>query len=303
MTKPYPGPWVFRSMLFVPGHNEKMLSKGANSAADCVVLDLEDAVPEQQKAQAREKIRKCLDDGLFKKKTVFARINPIESGLTLRDLEVVASPALNGFVYPMARTPDDIKSFHAQLSLTEAHLGLDPGHFSVIILIETPLAVLNAFEMAVASDRVVGLLFGCEDYLAEVGARHCDLDMSLHGPRTMVVLAATAAGVEPIDTPYVKVHDTDGLREFATRARDLGMVGMLVMTPRQIDTAHEIYTPSEEEVRFAEEIVEEARKARDQEKGIVVVDGKFVSPPTVRAAKSVLTLHNAIRDLEAFHGS
>lgn len=302
MTKPYDGPWSLRTLLFVPGHIDKMLAKAPGTDADCVVLDLEDAVPIDEKANARVKIREVLESGLYARKTVFSRINPLESGLTLKDLEGVACEELHGFVYPMAYTADDIKNFDAQLRLIEAHKDLPRGHFSIIVLIETPLAALNAYELATASDRVVGLLYGCEDYLAEIEATYGANYETLHTPRSLVVMGARAAGVVPIDTPYVKVHDIEGLEVFAQQARDLGMDGMLVMTPKQIETAHRIYTPSAEAVEYARVVVEEAEKASKEGRGILVVDGKFISPPTLKAARKLLARHVAICKLQDFAG-
>jgi citrate lyase subunit beta/citryl-CoA lyase len=300
VTKPYDGPWVIRTLLFVPSHVEKMLQKGPTSDADCVVLDLEDAVPADKKVYARERIRTVLEEGLYSRKTVFVRVNPIDSGMTLHDLRAVACAELNGFVYPMACSGDDIRAFAAQCRLMESELGLDEGHFSLIPLIETPDSVLNVREIAFASSRNVGLLFGCEDFLAEMEARHTENDAALHTPRAMVALAARAAGIEPIDTPYVRVHDLDGLRGFAGRARDVGMAGMLVMTPRQIGVAHEIYTPSDDEVRYAREVVKAAEEAQAEGRSIVVVEGKFVSPPTLKAARRVIRRADAIDALASF---
>ena len=300
MSKPYEGSWIIRTFLFVPGHIDKMLVKGANSDADCVSLCLEDAVPKEEKENARRNIREVLEKGLYKKKTVFVRINSIETGLTLKDLEGVACKELNGFVYPMAYTPDDIKAFDAQLSLTENHLDLVKGHFSIIVLIETPLAVLNAYEIARASDRVVGLLFGCEDYMAEMESRYSEDERSLFVPRSMVAMAARSAGIEAIDTPYVQVYDSEGLKRFATLGCDLGMSGMLVMTPRQIDIVQECYTPSREKIEYATEVVESAERARKKGRGIVVVNDKFISPPTLKQAKKLLDRVNAIKHLEDF---
>lgn len=300
MTKPYKGPWVIRTFLFVPGHIEKMLIKAAGSEADCVALCLEDAVPYSEKSNARKKVRQVLEKGLYKKKTVFVRINPIDTGLTLKDLEGVACKELNGFVYPMAYTPDDIKNFDAQLSLVENQLDLPTGHFSIIVLIETPLAILNAYQIARASSRVVGLLFGCEDYMAEMESRYSKEEMSLFTPRSLLAMAARAAKVVPIDTPYVHVYDLEGLRRFATLGRDLGMAGMLVMTPRQIETVRECYTPSKDEILYATEAVQAADKAKKDGRGIAMVNNKFISPPTLKQAQRLLEHAEAIQNLESF---
>ena len=302
MAKPYSGEWIFRTVLFVPGHIDKMLEKGASTKADCVVLDLEDAVPNQEKTVARQKIRKTVESGIYKRKTLFVRINPIDTGLTLMDLEGVACQYIHGFVYPMANTPDDIKNFDAQLRLIENHIKVERGHFSIIALIETPLGVLNAHEIAKSSDRVVGLLFGCEDYFAELQGRYSENDTSLLVPRSLVAIAARAAGVVPIDAPYVMVHDLEGMKLFADRARDIGMAGMLVMSPKQIAVANEIYTPSPEEVQVAESIVKAAEEAEKEGRGIVIVNGNFVSPPTLKASKNLLAHANSIRNLEEYYG-
>ncbi|MCP4574114.1 MAG: CoA ester lyase [bacterium] len=293
---------VMRSLLFVPGHIEKMVNKAPSTATDCIVFDLEDAVPPRNKEEARACIRTALESGRYAAKTTFVRINPIDSGLTLQDLDAVACKELDGFVYPMAFDGDDIKKFDAQLSLMESHLELPRGHFSIVALIETAAAVLNTQEIACASSRVVGLMFGCEDYLAGMDARHTDLDISLHHPRMMVALAARAAGVAAIDTPFVQVHDTEGLEAFAKRARNLGMGGMVVLSPKQVAVANEIYSPTAEEITFANDVAAAAVEAEKQGMGVVIVDGKFISPPTLKAAMRVLDRHRAIGELEKRSG-
>ncbi|WP_316346901.1 CoA ester lyase [Desulfuromonas acetoxidans] len=291
-------PLVMRTFLFVPGHIDQMLEKALRTEADCIALCLEDAVPVTEKADARIKVRQFLEHKSFAGKHVFVRINPIESGLTLLDLGGVACDALDGFVYPMANTADDIKKFDAQLSLIERQNSLLIGHFSIVVLVETPLAVLNAYELAMASDRVVALLFGCEDYMAEMESRYSENEMSLFVPRSMVAMASRAAGVEAIDTPYVNIHDLNGLRRFASLGRDLGMSGMLVMSPRQIPIVRECYTPSTVEIENAEAVVEGEAIARKQGKGIVVINDRFVSPPTIKQSKKTLARFTDIQHFE-----
>ena len=298
MTKPYDGPWVIRTMLFVPGHMEKLILKASKSEADCVTLDLQDAVPPDRKAEARGSIRKALESGLLEHKTVMARLNHPDSGMTQLDVDAVACEQLNGFVYPMANTPEEIKTLDVMLSLRETTLGLDKGHFSIIVLVETPLGVINAYQMAKASERVVGLLFGAEDYMTEMQGRYDAEQLVLHTPRAQIAIAARAAGVEAIDTPYVEVHDLEGLKKHAKRARDLGMSGMLVMSPRQIPIAHAVYTPSEEEMQDAREIVQMAQEARKAGRSYIIRDGRLVAPSRERQAKRVLARAAAIQNLE-----
>ncbi len=294
MSKQYPGPWILRSMLFTSGHNRKFINKAFNSRADCIVLDLEDAVPVGSKADARVVTREILESDLPDKRPVFVRINPMETGLTLIDLDGVACRELAGFVYPKAYSARDVEAFSAQLALIEMHLGLEKGHFDIIVLMETPQAILNALEIANSSPRVIGLLFGCEDYLTDMRGAHGPGGRSLQVPRHMVSMAARAAGIVPIDTPFVDVHDAEGLQEHISQAKELGFEGMLVMSPRQNEVANLRYSVSDQERQEATDII---AAANDSSRGISVKKNLFVSPPTHRRAKDLLA---RCASLEAF---
>ena len=298
MSKPYPGPWVIRTLLFTPGHNERYIEKAFSSGADCIVLDLEDAVPDGLKEKARNLVREVLSGEPPYNKPIMVRINPFESGLNLIDLDTVACKNLCGFIYPKPLCGDDIKAFDVMLRLKEKVLGLEEGHFDIIPLIETPQAVLKAYEIAIASPRVIGLLFGCEDFLADMEADYGPDQRSLLVPRHLISMAARAAGVVPIDTPYVQVHDDAGLREHVQRAKEVGYEGMLVMTLRQIEVARECYTPSDEELTEASEMVRCADDAVKNNRGIAVYGDRFISPPTLKGARKVLQRSEAIKSFE-----
>ncbi len=300
MSKPYPSDWVIRSALFVPGHIDKMLSRAAAIEADVLVLDLEDAVPSGKKQEARERVRWALDQNPFSRTTVWVRINSFESNLPAQDLECVVCRHLHGIVYPNANAPDDIKKLDKELERIEKEADLPIGHLSIIPLVETPRGVLNAYAIARSSVRIVGLIFGCEDFLAELQGRHGTDEGPLQVPRAMVAMAARAAGIEPIDTPYVKVHDLAGLQSFARAGRDLGMSGMCALTPNQVPIINEAYTPTEDEVRMAREMLQAAQDFVDSERGVFISGDKFISPPTLRAAAKTLARHEAICSFEEF---
>jgi citrate lyase subunit beta/citryl-CoA lyase len=290
--------WVVRTMLFVPAHLASMVSKAAVSDADCVVLDLQDAVPEDRKTEARNGAHRALSAGLFEQKMVMVRVNPLESGLTELDLDGVACPQLDGFVYPMGTTPEQIETFDAMLAVSEVALGLPGLRFSIVVLVETPLGVINAYKMAVASDRVIGLLFGAEDYLTEMHAGRGADEMVLLTPRAQVAMAARAAGVEAIDTPHLELSDPDGLKRHAQNGRAMGMSGMLVISPRQIPVVHAVYSPSREEIRDAEEILRAVEEAREGGLSYAVQDGLLVSPSKEESARRTLLRAAAIVELE-----
>ncbi len=288
--------WLFRSVLFTAGHNARYIQKAIASVADCIVLDLEDAVPSASKPDARRLVRETLEQRDTHVRPVFVRINPFDSGLHLLDLEGVACGGLTGFVYPKCYGPEDIKAFDVMLRMKEEMLGLPADHFAIIVLMETPQAVWYSYAIATASPRVVGLLFGCEDFIADMEGRHDSEQLSLLVPRHLVAMGARAAHVVPIDTPYVQVKDDEGLVRHITRAKDLGYEGMLVMTPRQISIANEYYGPSVTELQEAQEMVRSADEAARDGRGIAVVRDQFVSPPTLKGARKVLARRDAIAD-------
>lgn len=296
----YKGKFVARTLLFTAGHNWHYLQKAFESDADVVVLDLEDAVPAAKKEVARETIIKVLDSDLPDKRPVFVRINPMETGDTLKDLDVVADPRLYGFVYPKAYNAKDVEVFDAQLTMKEKNLGIENGHFKIIVLLETPESVLNAHEIAKASNRVVGLLFGSEDFLAEIEGEHGHEGRSILTPRHMVSMAARAAGVVPIDTPYVNIGDMEGLKIHIKQAKELGFEGMLVMTPKEIELVKNSYTPAQKEVDKAREILSLSEETNKADRGISVKKGLFISPPTVSRAKKILARMEKIEAFESY---
>lgn len=293
----YSGRYIFRTVLFTAGHNDKYIKKAFESNADTIVLDLEDAVPASKKAEARAKIMEVLKANTDKR-PVFVRINPLETGDTLKDLDEVACEELSGFVYPKVYNAEDMKVFDAQLSLKEKNLNLPKGHFDIIALIETPEAVLNAHEIAKASKRIKALLYGCEDFLADMEGEHGIEGRSLLVPRHMVSMAARAANIIPIDTPYVKIGDFEGLKEHIQQAKELGFEGMLVMTPKEISIVKEKYSPSQEEVEKARKLVQFSLETNEADRGIAVVDNIFVSPPTLSRAKKLLARYENILKFE-----
>ncbi|RJP76710.1 MAG: CoA ester lyase [Candidatus Zixiibacteriota bacterium] len=290
--------WIMRSLLFVPGHSPAMLRRAARTPADGLILDLEDAVPAGQKAAARDTLRRFLAEVPLKPKTVTVRVNPFGSGLTREDLRAVAGDRLDGFVYPWTNSPDDLERFDAALAEVERDLGLPEGRFGVIALIESPRAVLALGEIAAASTRLRGLFFGCEDFLAELQGRHDPAETALLTPRALTAMAARAAGLEAVDAPFVRVQDLEGLRAFARAGRDLGFTGMAALTPGQVEVINEVYTPDAAQIRGAREILAAAGQSETAGRNVRVVEGRFVAPPTAKAARKLLERAQAIAQRE-----
>lgn len=287
--------FLLRSMMFVPGHNERLLESASRSDADAVILDLEDSVqPHAQKQIARERIAAAVSSGLFERHLVFPRLNDRESGEILRDVRALAIDGVDGFVYPKARTGQDVYSFDKLLEATEAERGYPNGTFKIVPLIETTAAVLNAQEIVQASDRVVAIAFGCEDFVGDLGGIHDVEGRSIFTPRALVAMAAKANGVQAIDTVHIRVHDLEDLEENLRLARILGFDGMLVLHPKELPLVHEYFSPSEQQVEEAREMLRLYDLAVDANQGVAVMNGKFIGPPMALIARKVLARHGVI---------
>ncbi len=287
--------FILRSLMFVPGHNEKLLLSAARSNADAILLDLEDSVRSKENKQiARDKIEEKVTSGTFNKFAVFPRVNDRQSGHLLKDVYQLTIEGIAGFMYPKSVTGQDIYFFDKLLETIEAEKGYPIGRYKIIPLIETAAAVLNAQDICKASDRVIALAFGCEDFVSDLEGVHDLEGQSIHSARALIAMAARANGVIPIDTVHIHVHDLEDLEKNVKFARILGFEGMLILHPKEIEIAHRYFTPSEQEVEDAREMLRLAKEVEEQGRGVAVINGKFIGPPMVVAAKKLLNRHRAI---------
>ena len=286
---------LFRSLMFVPGHNERLLTSAAKSDADILLLDIEDSVqPVSNKAVARNLVKQWVNEGRFKNHWIFPRINDRESGHLLKDVEALSIEGVHGFMYPKAKTGQDIYFFDKLLETIEYEKGLPLGTFKIIALIETAAAVLNALDICKASKRVIAIAFGCEDFISDLQGIHDKEHESLFVPRAMIAMAARATGVIPVDTVHINVHDLDDLELNLKVAKNMGFEGMLILNPKEVPLAHAYFSPSESEVANAREMLRLSEEAEKEGKGVALMNGKFIGPPMVVAAKKTLEKHTRI---------
>ena len=250
-----------RSLHFVPGGNEKMLSKALTLAADGLILDLEDAVPPDRKAATRPIVADWLRTRDFGGRERWVRMNPIWGPLGRADLEETIAARPDGYVVPKPRHAGDIREIAQALDGLEQRDGIPHGTTRLKpIATETPEGLLNIREIATASPRVVAISWGVEDLGAAMGlARVRDaagryLDIPRHA-RVMCAVAAAAAGVDPIDTVYTDIADLDGLRRECEDGVAMGFTGKISIHPNQIPVINEAFTPSKEAVAEARELV------------------------------------------------
>lgn len=284
-----------RSLMFVPGHNEKLLYSASRSNADVLLLDVEDSVqPHKNKQLARNAIVKWIGEGSFSKHMVFPRINDRESGELLKDLLQLTIKGVDGFMYPKAFSGEDIFFIDKLLETIEYEKGFTIGTFKLIPLIETSAAVLNAQEICKASKRVVAIAFGCEDFITDLQGIHDKNHESLYIPRAIIAMAARANNVIPIDTVHIDIHNLDDLEVNLKTAKNLGFEGMLVLHPKEIELVHKYYSPSEKEVADSNEMLYLASLAEKDDKGVALLKGKFIGPPMKVMAKNILAKHELI---------
>lgn len=282
--------YLTRSLMFVPAHNDRLMQSASRSNADILLLDIEDSVqPIENKQVARDKIVQYVREGLFKDRILFPRINDRESGQLLKDVYQLAVEGVTGFMYPKARCGEDVYFIGKLLETIEYDKGFEPGTFKLIPLIETTGAVMNIQDICKASPRVVAVAFGCEDYVADLKGMHDKEGQSIFFARNMIVNGAHNCGVAAIDTVHIRVHDLEDLENNLILSKKLGFDGMLVLNPKELPLCHRYYSPSLEEVAWAEEMIALSENAVMKGKGVEVVDNKFIGPPMLKMAKEILT--------------
>lgn len=288
---------LLRSLLFVPGHVERFFESALRSDADSLVVDLEDSVPESEKDLARDcaSARLSKVNGRF---PMFVRPNAAETGRLELDTRAVMHQALTGIILPKVRNAQDIRDYDALLSEAEASHHLPQGHCKLLPLIESCCAVLNVQEIAGASPRNIGLVFGHEDFLLDLDAAHADDESNLLVPRLQIAMAARAIGGHPIDTPFLNIKDVEGCRGRVKRSRAAGFSGMLVLHPIQVQVANEGYAPLPEEVMEARNVIDQVNASISNGRSIAFCDGRFTAPPIRKQAERILERHRQISLLQ-----
>ncbi len=297
---------VQRCELAVPGSNLKMIEKAADSQADYVFLDLEDAVAPDDKLQARKNIVEALNDIDWKGKgkTVSIRINGLDTHYMYRDVVDVVEQAgsnLDTILIPKVGTPADVYMVDAMVTQIEEAKGFD-NRIGLEALIETALGMANVEAIATSSQRMEAMHFGVADYAASNRARTVNIgglnpdypgDQWHHAISRMTV-ACRAYGLRPIDGPFGDFNDPDGYLLAARRGAALGIEGKWAIHPSQIDLANEVFSPPEAEVTRAHRILEELDKAAKEGRGAASLDGKMIDAASARMAENVVRAADAI---------
>lgn len=292
--------YLMRSLMFVPAHNERLMESAARVKADVLLLDIEDSVqPIANKQVARDNIVKYIKNGRFKDRPVFPRVNDRESGHLLQDVYQLAIEGVTGFMYPKSKKGEDIYFFGKLLETIEYEKKIPIGTFKIIALIETPGAVMNIQEICTACpNRLVAVAFGCEDFVTDLGGKHDAVGQSIFTARSMIAMGSKANGIIPIDTVHIRVHDLEDLERNLIIGKNLGFEGMLVLNPKELPLVHQYYSPNQDEINWAEEMLELSAEAIASGKGVAVKDNKFIGPPMVKMADMIIQKAKMIKESE-----
>ncbi len=286
-----------RSALFVPGNRPDRVDKAAATAADHVIIDLEDAVAVSQKEETRALVRAKIV--AHKHRGVLVRINGLETDFFKGDLKAVVVKELRGLVLPKTESTHQVAEIHRLLIHFENKQRLQEGSTAVILLTESALGVQNIFKISSAAaelNREFLVALGAADYALDMGIEITKNGAELMYPRSRMALACRAAGIPPpLDTPFmIDLKDIEALKDDARRAKQLGFQGKLCIHPNQIEPCHAIFTPTGDEIEFARRVVEtfEAQEAKGL--AAIQVDGKFVDYPVVERSRRILRLASRI---------
>jgi citrate lyase subunit beta / citryl-CoA lyase len=283
-----------RSLLFVPGDSPRKLAKGLESGADALILDLEDSVAGDRKAEARATTLAFLKDAgkADKRPRLLVRVNSLDTGLTDADLDAVVAGRPDAILLPKAEGGPSVIHLDAKLAAREALAGLPDGAIGIMaIATETAAALFAAGTYAGASPRLSALTWGAEDLSADIGAEtNRDADGSFTGPfrlaRSLCVAAAAAARVAALDTVFIDFRNADGLRREAEEARRDGFTGKLAIHPGQVAVINEVFTPAPADIAKAQAVIDAFAAAPGV--GVVGIDGVMYDRPHLERAKRLL---------------
>lgn len=285
---------ALRSLLFAPGNHARRREKAFECGADVVILDLEDAVPPPEKAEARAAVAAML--AAPRSARAWVRVNGVDTPWCWADLDALVRAGLDGIVVPKIEEPGQLRIVDWVVSQLERERGLAPGGIELIALIETARGVAAAPAIATACLRLSRLSWGIADYSLDIGLDASDDEAELAWVRAALVQASRVAGLEPpVDSVVVQVRDGERFRASAQRGRRAGLRGKLCLHPDQVPLANEVFSPAAAEIERARAIVAAFEAAEQGGSAAVSVDGEFVDYPVVARARALIDLANRIR--------
>lgn len=278
-----------RTLLFVPGNNPGMLGNAENLGADIVIFDLEDAVAQTEKDTARILVRNALIYLKPRKTEVVVRINGLDTPFWRRDIAAAVRGKTDYILLPKCSVPQDVLTVVAAVEEEEAKRADAGPAARLLALVETSVGIEGSVALAASHPRLAGMQLGAEDLTAELGAKRTARGDEILYARSRLIMACKTAGIKALDTPFPFVTDLEGLAADAALSAQLGFDGKTVISPHHVALVNEAFTPSEEQIRWANRVLAAARRAKAEGKGAVSLDGMMIDLPIIKRAERILS--------------
>lgn len=275
--------------MFVPGNNPAMMADAFIYGPDSIMLDLEDSVTMAEKDAARLLVHNALKTIDYGNTEMVVRVNPLNTPYGKKDVEAVVKAGVHVIRMPKTETADEIRELEAEIVKVETELGC-VGRTQIMAAIESTLGVINAYDIATASKRMMGIALGAEDYSANLKTQRTPEGMELLLARQTIVVAARAAGIDALDTVYSNLNDMETFRKEVELIKSLGFDGKSIINPRQIEVVNEVFAPKEKEIQKSLTILAAIKEAEKKGSGVIAVNGKMVDRPVVLRAQRTIDL-------------
>ncbi|MGF1788663.1 citrate (pro-3S)-lyase subunit beta [Photobacterium swingsii] len=280
-----------RSMLFVPSSNAAMVSNTFIYDADAIMFDLEDSVSLREKDTARLILFNALQHPLYQEIETVVRVNALDSEFGVHDVNAVVAAGVDVVRLAKTDSAQDVVDMEKAIATAEAACGRQIGSTKMLAAIESAMGITNAKDIAFASERLIGIALGAEDYVRDLKTNRSPEGTELLFARCSILQAARAAGIQCFDTVYSDANNTQGFTAEAEHIKQLGFDGKSLVNPRQIELLHNIYAPTQAEVNHAEAVLIAAQEAEEKGLGVASLNGKMVDAPIIERAR--LTLKRA----------
>ncbi|OKH87658.1 CoA ester lyase [Thalassospira sp. TSL5-1] len=278
-----------RSVLYMPGSNARALEKGRSLPADGLILDIEDAVAPDSKVTAREQIVAALDEGGYGPREIQVRVNGLNTPWGYDDVVAVAKSRADAILLPKVESPETIRQVAAIMQAEGAHEGM-----RIWCMMETPLAMLNARDIAGAHPLLGGFVMGTSDLAKDLNCAHTRDRLPMITSLGLCMLAARAFDLAILDGVHLDLSDEDGFAHACQQGRELGFDGKTLIHPKTIEAANQAFAPAESEIAWARKIIAAHEEAAAKGQGVVVVDGKLIENLHVVTARRLVALAERI---------
>lgn len=275
--------------MFVPGNNPGMMQDAFIYGPDSIMLDLEDSVTMAEKDAARLLVHNALKTIDYGNTEMVVRINPLNTTYGKKDVEAVVKAGVHVIRMPKTETAEEVREVEREIERVEKEIGC-LGRTKIMAAIESTLGIVNAYEIAVASERMMGIALGAEDYCANLKTQRSPEGTELLFARQQIVVAARAAGIDALDTVYSNLNDMETFRKEVELIKQLGFDGKSIINPRQIEIVNEVFAPTEKAIEKAKTIIAAIKEAEKRGSGVIAVNGKMVDRPVVIRAQRTIDL-------------